>query len=74
MAALSSSLLLAPLTITYNMQAPVVVSRRVAPIVCSAAVEIEPVADVKSGMAKQTFQRGSVHKVNQLLIDQPCRG
>ena len=44
------------------------VSRRVAPIVCSAAVEIEPVAGVKSGLAKQTFQRGSVHKVIQPAV------
>lgn len=46
-------------------QAPVVVSRRVAPVVCSAAVEVEAEpAPVKCGVAKQTFQRGSVHKVN----------
>lgn len=47
-------------------QAPVVVSRRVAPVVCSAAVEVEAEpAPIKCGVAKQTFQRGSVHKVSQ---------
>mmetsp|Transcript_35983 Transcript_35983/g.80088 ORF Transcript_35983/g.80088 Transcript_35983/m.80088 type:complete len:167 (-) Transcript_35983:226-726(-) len=49
-----------------------VVSRRVAPVVCVAAVEDAPAvvaepAAVKSGVAKQTFQRGSVHKVRRIL-------
>jgi hypothetical protein len=54
------------LTLLTLSQAPVV-SRRVAPVVCAAATEeAAPVVEVtgpKTGVAKQTFQRGSVHKV-----------
>lgn len=57
------------------LQAPVV-SRRVAPIVCqAAAVEAAPVAEpvgIKGGVAKQTFQRGSPHKVDEVAGARCC--
>jgi large subunit ribosomal protein L22 len=52
--------------------APTVASRRVASIVSAAAVEetstpvVEP-GIVKGGIARQTFQRGSPHKVRRIL-------
>ena len=50
-------------------QVPMVSSRRVAPVVVCQAAEAEPaVVDtgVKHGVAKQTFQRGSPHKVDRM--------
>jgi len=53
-----------------------VVSRRIAPVVCQAAAVEESVSvaepvGVKYGVAKQTFQRGSPHKV--MIIVKPER-
>lgn len=60
-----------PIQLFMSVQAPVVARR--APVVCAAAepvaVEAAPVEEVagpKTGIAKQTFQRGSVHKVKTI--------